>query len=205
MRVLALGGIAGPLVFTLLIVICGARRPDYDHFNQFISELGETGAPDAALMNLAGFIPAGLLNAALGLALSRVGRGPRALAAAILIVVFGLGMAAAGVFSCDPGCHQQGVSTEATLHHMVSGIAFISAIVGIGLSATVYRRLPAWQDLWRFSAFTSAVAFLLLVVMNASIDSRALTGFWQRLFLATLFVWCGVVGWRSWGQVHQVR
>ncbi len=41
MRVLALGGVAGPALFTLVVLVCAALRPNYSHSMQVMSALGE--------------------------------------------------------------------------------------------------------------------------------------------------------------------
>lgn len=198
MRMLALGGLAGPVLFSTLVVVCGALRPEYNHAMQFISELGETGGSHASLMNFAGFIPSGLFL--MGFGASLAGLLPRtalSAAGALLVAIFGLGISGAGVYSCDPGCPRQNMSVEATLHQVVSIIAFLAGILGLAILAYRFRSLPAWRSLWRYTAASSAAALVLLLVLNASVESRALTGIWQRLFLATLYLWCAVVGVRA--------
>jgi hypothetical membrane protein len=37
----------------------GSMRPRYNHTRQFISELGEIGAPNATVVNFGGFLPTG--------------------------------------------------------------------------------------------------------------------------------------------------
>lgn len=198
MRVLALGGVAGPVLFTAMVVLCGALRPDYTHLTQFISELGESGGSRAWLMNFFGFIPSGLFLAVFGASLAYlIPRGLLSVVAAVFIATFGFGVSGAGVYSCDPGCPRQELSAEAALHNAVSVIAFLAGVVGIGLWAYCFRGLASWRSLWRYSAISSAAALVLLLALNASIESRALTGVWQRLFLATLYLWCVVVGLRA--------
>jgi hypothetical protein len=43
MRLLALGGVAGPVLFTTLVIVCAALRPGYSHLYPFMSELGAPG------------------------------------------------------------------------------------------------------------------------------------------------------------------
>jgi hypothetical membrane protein len=199
-RTLALGGVAGPVLFTSVVILCAALRPEYSHLTQFMSELGESGGPHASLMNFLGFIPSGLLLAGFGVSLAFLRPSTAfSLAAATLIAIFGLGITAAGAYSCDPGCPREGISFEATVHRVVSVIAFIAGIVGTALWAYRFRGLPAWRSLRHYSAVTSAAALVLLLVLNASVESRAYSGLWQRLFLATLYVWCAVVGLRLFG------
>ena len=195
MRYLALGGLAGPLLFASVVIVCAALRPGYDHAMQFISELGATGTPRAALMNFAGFIPSGILVMAFGVSLaallppstlSRIGAG--------LIVVFGLGISLAGVYSCDPGCPRHDFSPAALGHEIVSITAFVAGIAGIAVWAYRFRELPAWRPLWRYSALSSAAALLLFLMLAATAETRTYTGIWQRLFLTSLYLWCAVVG-----------
>ena len=127
MRILALGGVAGPALFASVVVLCAALRPEYSHITQVMSELGETDGLHASLMNAAGFVPSGLLFMAFGGSLALlVPRTRISAVGALLVVLFGAGIAAAGVFSCDSGCPRQGISREATLHIIVSVIAFLS-------------------------------------------------------------------------------
>jgi hypothetical membrane protein len=198
-RILALGGVAGPALFTTLIVVCGALRPDYSHLRHFISELGATGTPNAALMNFAGFLPAGLLLAGFGASLALwFPRRRVSLVAAGCIAVFGLGHFAAGVYSCDPGCPLEGASWQATVHDRVSLLAFVAGIAGVVLWARVFRGLAAWRSLATYSTVSSLAALGLLVGLGLSMEARVFTGALQRLFIGTLYLWCAVVAVRMW-------
>ena len=194
MRWFALGGIAGPALFAIVLVICAAMRPDYSHVAQFMSELGAAGTPHAGLMNLVGFIPTGVLIGAFGLSLGfTLPRSQTSCFIGVLLCLFGLGLILAGIFPCAPGCPQD----AAALHDGVSVAAFVSAIAGIALSAYRFRSVTVWRSLWRYSALSSAVALCLLVALAHSLDSRSLTGLWQRLLVGTLFLWCAVAAGRD--------
>ena len=132
MRMLALGGPAGLALFAVVVYLCASFRPDYSHITEVMSVLGETGGPHASLMNTAGFVPSGALFIAFGASLVwLVPRTPLSILGGLLLGLFGAGIASAGIFSCDPGCPQQGISTEATLHLVVSIVAFLSLPVRI--------------------------------------------------------------------------
>lgn len=194
MRWFALGGIAGPGLFTSVVLICAAMRPEYSHVAQFVSELGACGTPHAGIMNFFGFIPTGVLLGAFGLSLaSLLPNGRAASGVGILLSLFGLGLALAGTFPCSPGCPQE----RLTLHDGVSVAAFLSAIAGIGLSAYVFCAVPLWRPLWIYSAFSSGAALCFLVLLAGSIDSRSLTGLWQRLLIGTLFLWSALTSLRA--------
>ncbi len=70
-RTAVLGGVAGPVLFTIVTILAAAGTPGYSHAANFVSELGVPGAPHAPAINYAGFVPAGLLLGAFGLALGR--------------------------------------------------------------------------------------------------------------------------------------
>jgi hypothetical membrane protein len=195
MRILALGGVAGPTLFSVMTIVAAALRPDYSHIENFISELGATGTSYAGLMNYAGFVPAGLMLAALGIALAKhLPRDRFRFVAALLVALFGAGVAADGILSCDVGCPQVEGSMENLIHNRIAPVAFLCAIAGAGIVGLRYRRLPAWRKLARYSLVTSVLGLGFLVALATSLDSRELTGLWQRLLLATLFLWCAVVG-----------
>jgi hypothetical protein len=190
-----LGGIAAPVLFTVVSLVSAALRPGYSHLTSFISELGADGTPYARLMNYAGFVPAGLMFVALGIGLaSALPRRRLVTVASVLVIVFGCGVTASGVISCDPGCPQAGGSVENLVHDRLGPASFLCLIVATALLGIASRRLPGWSHLSVYSLLTSAIALCFLVALASSLDTRTLTGLWQRLLLATLFQWCGVVG-----------
>jgi hypothetical membrane protein len=190
----SLAGITAPLLFTTMTLVCSTLRPGYDHLNQFISELGATGSSHADLMNFAGFIPSGLLMAIFGVALLKLlPRNILTRIGAALIILFGVGVIIAGSFSCDPGCPQRGGSFENSIHDGISGPAFLSATTGILLFGISFRTLSVWKGLWIYSLVSALLSYGFIMLLVSSLDSRVLTGLWQRLLLATIFLWCGIV------------
>jgi hypothetical membrane protein len=198
MRWLSLGGILGPLLFTAVVAVLGALRPGYGHVAQFISELGASGTQYSAVMNYAGFVPAGLLLAALGLSLFRaLPRRALAIAGAALVTLFGVLIAASGIASCDPGCPQGSGSAQNTVHNSIAPVLFIALIVAPALLGQHFRGVPALRALSLYSFITSLASLVLFGAMVQSLEARELTGLWQRLLLATQFAWCAAVGVRS--------
>ncbi|MGE0594163.1 MAG: DUF998 domain-containing protein [Vicinamibacterales bacterium] len=198
MRILALGGIGGPLLFVAVTVVAAWLRPGYSHVTSFISELGATGTPNAAFMNYAGFVPTGLMLAVFGFALSAcLPRDRWRGATSALVAIFGIGVIADGFLNCDPGCPETGGSVENLLHNRIAPVAFLCASAGAAIVGLRYRHLAGWRVLSWFSLVSSAAALCFLVFLASSLESRALTGVWQRLLLTVLFTWCAVVGWRA--------
>jgi hypothetical membrane protein len=205
-RILALGGIAGPLIFTTVTVIAGSLRPEYSHLHQFISELGATGTPYADLMNYAGFLPSGLMLLAFATSSRHV--VPRSRLSAfgtVLLVCFALGVITAGVARCDVGCPQGTGSLSNLVHDRVSPLAFMALILGVGLFGLHFRSAEAWRSLWLYSVATSVLAVGLMIALIASLDSREFTGLWQRLLLGVLFAWCAAIGIRLHQALTQIQ
>jgi hypothetical membrane protein len=192
---LGLGGVVGPIVFVVVVLVAAALRPGYSHFTNFISELGATGTTNAAFMNYAGFVPAGLMLAAFGAALAwTLPKNRLAMVAAALVALFGSGVAASGFISCDPRCPQNEGSIENLVHNAIAPLSFLCLILGAGMLGIHFRRLSAWRAFSVYSLLTSALALCLLVALASSLDTRELTGLWQRLLLTVLFLWCAVIG-----------
>jgi hypothetical membrane protein len=194
MRLLLLGGVAGPVLFALTVVVAAAMRPDYSHVHQFISELGATGSTNAAIMNYAGFVPAGLCVAGFGIALSRTLPLERlVLVCVALVVLFGAGIAISGFVSCDVGCPQNSGSLENAIHNRIAPAVFFGLIVAAGTLAVRFRNLEAWQGLAWPSAACAVLSLLLLGALASTLEARRMTGMWQRLLLLVLFSWCALI------------
>ena len=195
-RFLALAGIVGPILFALATVIFGNLRFGYSHLHHFISELGATDTPNALLMNAAGFIPTGILIAIFGISLlMMLKKQKNTLIGSTLIIIFGSGILVDGFFSCDAGCPEGG-SMENLIHNSIAPLAFVSAIVGIGLLGFSFRKMQDFHFLWKYSILSSSISFIFLLALIASLDSRQFTGLWQRLLLFSIFLWCGIIGMR---------
>lgn len=201
-RLLALGGIAGPVLFAIVVLICAGLRPDYSHISQFISELGETGGPNAALMNYAGFMVPGIFIFLSGLGLAgRLPRSALTVVGSLLVALFGAGVFAAGVFSCDPGCFPENPSRQGFVHNLVSLIAFVAMITGVAVLGFQFRRMAWWQGFAGYSFATAVVAAALLVGMTTVSAVMPVIGLVQRVFLGCLFLWLVLVAIRI-SRVH---
>lgn len=195
-QLMALGGVAGPLVFIINTLVWGRLRPNYDHSAQFISELGATGTLNAQYMNYAGFIPSGLLLVIFALALySKFPKLPVSRAGALMIAIFGAGIVLAGFYSCDPGCPVEG-SQESMLHNRISATAFVSAIIGCVLVGSSFIRRRQLRRLGVYTMASAMLAAVFMLLMMNSVEARHLTGTWQRLLLMALFQWMALLGWQ---------
>lgn len=191
LRVLAVAGITAPLLFGILLVAAGLLRPGYDHIADYISELG-VGA-NAWVMNT-NFLLTGLLLAAFSLGLARaLGAGKSARAGSALVGISGSGVFAAGIFSCDPGCPSSGASLSQQMHDTVSIIAFVAIMIAPIIVSLGMKRDPLWQGYRLYSIATGVAAIAFFFLFFAS---TLYVGALQRLFVATPFLWIGVIALR---------
>lgn len=209
LNILALGGIVGPILFTILVLVCASLRPDYNHMHEFISELGASLTPNARIMNFAGFLPTGLCIIGFGISLfmyMRSAKSVLAMLGASLVMVFGVGMITAGIYSCDAGCFEA-ITREGEIHGRVSAIAFISLILGIFILGITFRGISDLRKYMWYSLLSAVFAAFCMVQMVGSFETESFTGLWQRLILGTAFIWMGVIGYQvcSFGNLTNQR
>jgi len=199
-RLAALGGVVGPILFTVLIVVGGVLYDGYSHVGQKISELGGEGAEYALLQNL-NFIMIGILVIGFSWALGRIFGPPYT--GPILIGFFGLFSSIAnGLLPCDVGC--EGETTVGLIHNITGLAGFIAAIVGMFVLARRWRDDSTWQSHVGFTqgAATVAVASLIWFVVTQAMDAQRFAGVAQRIFAGALLLWIAVTAARV--HRHQV-
>ena len=183
---LAACGVAAPLVYSAAAITASLKHPGYDHLKNFISELGATGAPGAAIMNFAGFLPYGVLMVGFALA---VHRGIRADVGGWLgpsvLGVYGLAYVGVAMAPCDPGCQAVTPSLHHRMHVLLGDLIFLTAVLG---PFTLYPRMakdPAWRSLAVATLVLPGASWLILELSGVGMSGAVR----QRLWLLLLFVW----------------
>lgn len=178
-------GVASPIVFATTVIVTASLRPEYSHFTSFISELGETGAPYAWVMNWFGFalMAAGVFVFSVLFALSKMSLSVRI--GAGMVAVFAIGLFGAGWYSCDAGCTPSNPSFNQVMHDLSS-----LCLVWLSL-VCLYFACLRWSC-WAFAVYSLATGVLFIVtaaIMVDSIPDRSGTGLYQRLGIGLLWVW----------------
>jgi hypothetical protein len=198
-RSFALAGIFGPLLFGLAVAFSAQLDPEYSHYSQFMSELGETGSRSQALMNFAGFLPAALLLLLASMALiDRFGATRAGTLGSACIAVFAVGMFVAGLFPCDPGCTPEVPSRSQRIHEIAGMFADPALALAPLILAFGFRRLAPWRSWFVISLATSLVSFCALIAMAWSLPERSGSGLFQRLAVGLPFLWLAIVCGRLW-------
>jgi len=188
-----------PLIWAFAIVFCGSSRPEYSHFAQYISELGERGSSTEFTMRYAGFLPTGLMHMAFAAFLYVAFRGSRlAMLAAALLAINGMARIGAGLFPCEPGCVGPNLLLSQQLHSLSAGIGFFALIGASLIWGILLRSYRGLQGLGLYSVGSGAVGLVFLLLMVWSAELRAGTGLYERLSSGVLSLWVLVFAARLW-------
>jgi hypothetical membrane protein len=191
LRFLAMCGVLGPVLYTLVLFNLGLFEPGYSHVAQYMSELGAVDAPHAVLMNVFGFMVFGCLLMLFSGALDQgIADGPGWKIGPVLIFTSGLAFVLVGFFSCDPGCHN--VSFTGLMH---GNMAFIAQFALIGAPLFLLFRLEE-DDRWRRYVLFSLVVVILGAMVGILFRLAVFdewVGVMQRVSFGVLFLWVEVM------------
>lgn len=164
----------------------GLAWPDYNPVANFLSELGATGAPHAALMSYAGFLPAGVLWAIGVLSLLKGAQSKLLWLGALLLLGTSISYIGAAVFPCDAGCPMEGSSSQ-MMHNALGIIGYLTSPLGLALIGVHFLRQT--QLTASAISFAAALATFIGFAMLANPDMESARGAWQRLADFSLFIW----------------
>jgi hypothetical membrane protein len=201
-RWLALGAVAGPVLFELTWLILGPLSPgytlsdhrftDYSVMSQSISGLGM--GPTAPWMNAA-FIASGLLltAGAIGVMQTTIaaGRPTARWTCAVLLGLSGVGQMMDGMFNL-----------EAVLLHSVGFLLALGApVVSFLVTGLYFRRIPRWRRFGTWLLSGSPLTLVLLVfyfiTFEPTVDGaeHGIAGLVQRAGVVEAHAWFVAMGW----------
>jgi hypothetical protein len=200
-RWLLAGGVVGPPLFVLVLLIEGATRPGYSAWRNFGSQLSLS---DQGWEQIANFLLCGLLCLGFAVGLRRTwhsGRG--ATAGSILLGVFGLSLIAAGIFVTGPALNYPpgaSLTSQESWHSTLHGLAGVGAFGSLAAACFVlawrFAGDPQWRGWTLFSVATGVLVLLSFVASNAS-AVLAMTGAWPNAPTGLIQRIGIIVGW-SW-------
>jgi len=186
----ALGGIAGPCVFTALVVVQAALQPDYSDVELPISALAAW--PLGWLQNLNFYAFGALLIAlAVGLHLG-IRPTPRGVSGPAVLAASGVGTIFAGVFPMLRG--PDGAIIEPVGHIAAAFVTFLGTGVGYIVISRRMHRDPYWTSVAGPTLLVGAAivgGFLLMAPLAASPVGplHRYFGLLQRAILLVWFPW----------------
>jgi len=191
-KILAVCGILGPIIYTIVLTALGMMWPSYDPVSQYMSELGAVDAPHAIIMNTFGFSLLGIFFILFGFGLY-LGLRKHAVTtiSIILIVVAGISMFAVGFFPCDPGCNN--VTPTGIAHSLTATIPAIVMPIGILLSAYSLRKDHNWQGHWWLLSLVFGVTSVLLSPLGMVPMLNSVRGLVQRIGIGIPLLWMEIM------------
>jgi len=197
---LALGAVAGPVLFTLGWFVLGFISPGYTMWGTHIAPYSAISqplsglglGPTGPLMNTV-FIASGLLIVigAVGVFRGIPELGPTALwIATVLFALPGLGAVMDGIFTLE----------HFFLHFLGFGLA-LTTVVGFPIVGYLLRRVPGWRGLgsWLIVAgpLTLALTVLYFATFTPTIEGiqQGVAGLTERILVLELQAWYVAIGW----------
>lgn len=174
----------------LLTVIGGANFPNYSHASQFISELGADGAPNARIINLAGFLPGGILLMAFAFfAWRSLPRSGATTFGLLGLALFALGYLVAAFFPCEADCRPAEPTLAQAIHNLFGLAGYLFAPLSLFLLAWQARRWPNATHLSVLGFIGGALAFLGLLFLSPDFKY---VGVAQRVLEGSVLTWITV-------------
>ncbi len=193
-KLLAVCGIAAPIIFAILMIVAGFLYEGYSHATQALSELGGVEAQYPIVQN-ANFFVFGILTVAFAFGLHRgIGDGQGSRLGPILVGIFGIITVAQAFLPCDPGCDFK--SLIGALHNLTGLNSFLALCVGILVTSRRLKGDPNWQSYRGYSLITGVAALVSLVAwigISKAAGVDAVNGVLQRVFIGIVFLWIEVV------------
>jgi len=189
-----LSGIAAPLVFSVVVFTLSSIQPGYDPVSQIISILGAEGSPFAHIMNLFGFFLSGILTILFGIGIHfGLKNGNPSKIVPISVVLAGILLILAGMFSCNPGCTDD--SASSILHGWFSKLSGFCFVVAMSAFAYQYKDNADWKRHGMLSFGVMAASILVWsLFLFAPIES--IVGLVQRLGVSLSLIWMALTSYR---------
>jgi len=185
---LALAGMAGPVVLVVGELVAALSSQKYDILNDSISSLALTRL---GWVQTIGFLAIGLLMEIFVAGLLFNIRRARGFHLGIgVLVFFGFGLLLLGAFRTDP----VGVpdTTEGTIHTIAATIVFWLFPLAVLLIAPSIKKDPSWHGLFKYTIVTGILAFALVLLVGFLEDTTSYFGLAERVLALNMIVWVEV-------------
>ena len=169
---LTCGVVAGPL-FMIVGLIQSLTIPGFDLTHHYLSML--SSSPDLGWIQISNFVVAGLLTLASAVGIRRaLHGGTLGRVSPVLLALFGIGLAAAGVFVADPALGYppgtpDAIPTSQSWHSIMHGVSAIVSFTFLTAACFTlgYRFFKQRQRGWgAYSVLSGIVAFAMPSIPN---------------------------------------
>lgn len=197
--VLLAGGVIGPILFLVAVLIEGATFPGYNAWHHPVSTLaiGQNGWIQTVNFVVCGVL---VLGCAAGLRWA-IHPGTGSTWVPILVGVCGLSLVAAAIFPTDPAFGYppgapSGSTLHGTIHAIASNIGPLALIVAAIVLARRFAATPGWRGWAVYSIATVVLLIVTAVASTLAASPDAPFGLIQRLTIAVGWVWIAAIAGR---------
>jgi hypothetical membrane protein len=188
LRLFSTFGIIDFIIVIIVLTIIGALRTGYNPLTQYMSELGETGAPFSRLASIL-FIIVGVLLGLFSYALYKgIKKEKISWIGPLLLALFSLfDWIGSGIFPCDPGC--AGETFSGGMHLLVGLIGMIFMVACPILTWSGMKKDEKWQRVNTFSLIIGILVPVFFVTFWISYATGTLIGLTQRILYWVFITW----------------
>lgn len=191
--VFALSGFIATIWISVGVYVAAKFYPNYDHKNQFCSELGAAGSPTENLSPIINNYPLGVLFCLFGWHLSQLPEANTALIiAGYLVIIHGIGTWVAGYFPMDKDPYTRTPTLACKIHSWAGFIMLLSLLIAPLVIAFSPESAYVSNGLRALSAFAPIAAMYYLVKMAKAVKLQNLTGYYQRVSYWIKLLWLSV-------------
>jgi hypothetical membrane protein len=185
---LAMAGMAGPIVLGATDISTALTTPTYNLIRDSISSLALTSL---GWVQTIGFLAIGLLIEIFTAGLLYNIRRSRLFRLGIaLMVIFGFALLLIGAFRTDPlGADR---TIEGSIHGLAATTAFWNFPIAILAISPSLRNDPDWKGIFRYTMIAGILAVALVLVIGALPDTLSWFGLLERLLVLNMIVWVEV-------------
>ena len=187
--ILALAGVAGPLVLVLADVIAAVSQPDYDFVRDSISSLALTSM---GWIQTIGFMAIGLLIEIFAAGLYLNMRRKAGFGISItLLAFFGFGLLLIGAFRADPV--GGAITVEGDIHVAASKSVLWLFFFAVVLLLPSLKGDPFWQAMFNYTYITSLFSLGLVFGYPLLPEKLSWFGLYERVLIGNALVWVEVL------------
>lgn len=189
---LAICGIIGPIMFTIVLIVLGFLHPGYNHITQYISEFGAVNAPYATIKNTCQFIIGILIVLfSFGIYLELNDKKTKStILGSSLIFISGLSFLLLGFFPCDPDCIN--FSTVGIIHGYLANTAQLPLIIAPYFLLAKFKRNKKWHSTYCYSIISIILGIISFAVYKSYIF-EGYTGLLQRISFGIPILWVEII------------
>jgi hypothetical membrane protein len=189
----ALSGLFASIWISIGVFVVAKFYPNYDHKNQFCSELGASGSPTEKLSPIINNYPLSFIFGLFGWHLTQLNDANIALIfTGVLVILHGMGTWVAGYFPMDKDPYTKSPSLSCKIHSWAGFIMLLALLIAPIVVAFSPDSTYIPFEFRVFSIIVVSLAIFYLVKMAQGVKEHRLTGYYQRLSYWVKLLWLSV-------------